>query len=236
MQCFQRAIDLAPAFNGAYRALALARLDAATQFHVITLEQARSAAENLALHAIALDRTDAEARSAFAAVSLLGHGDHEGARIEAERALALTPHLASAHGVLGAALTYAGKPKEGLAAFATFVRLDPNHPAMALHLQQVTAALYFSGDHEAAITVGKRAIRSYPNYAQVYRWVAAALVRTGDIAQAKQVVAKAIAIAPKSFDMYVRQRVPWMRPADHGIMVDDLVKAGWQHSQGANSR
>jgi adenylate cyclase len=185
---FSRSIDLDPMFAGGYRALALAQLDGATQFHVRGFEQARTAAEALAVHAIALDRTDAEARSAFAATLLIGHGDHEGARIEAERALALTPHLASAHGVLGAVFTYAGQPREGLVSFATF------------------------------------------------KGLAAALVRLGRIPEAKETVAKAIAVAPGSFDMYFRQRVPWMRPRDHESLVDDLVKAGWQHDQGRESR
>jgi adenylate cyclase len=147
-----------------------------------------------------------------------------------ERALALTPHLASAHGVLGAVLTLSGQPKEGLVSFETYMKLDPNHPAMGVRLQQMTAALYFSGEYEAAIKAGNRALRTYPDCPHVRRWLAAALFRHGRISEAKATVAKAVAIEPKAFDMYVRQRVPWMRPSDHAIMVDDLVKAGWQQN------
>ena len=161
---------------------------------------------------------------------LLGHGDHDGARIEAERALAMTPNLASAHGVLGAVLTYSGQPAKGLASLDTSIRLDQNHPLMVVRLQQIAAARYFRGDHAAAIGAAKRAIRSYPDYPHNYRWLAAALSRLGRISEAKSALAKAIAVAPTSFDMYVRRRVPWMRPLDHAQMVDDLVKAGWQHN------
>jgi adenylate cyclase len=28
--------------------------------------------------------------------------------------------------------------------------------------------------------------------------------------------------------MYVRQRVPWMRPKDHAHMLEGLRKAGWE--------
>jgi hypothetical protein len=38
--------------------------------------------------------------------------------------------------------------------------------------------------------------------------------------------ARAIAIAPSSFGMYVRSRVPWHRPEDHAPMVEGLRKAG----------
>ena len=37
-----------------------------------------------------------------------------------------------------------------------------------------------------------------------------------------------MAIVPGSFDMYVRGRVPWMRPEDHAHMLDGLRKAGWR--------
>ena len=37
---------------------------------------------------------------------------------------------------------------------------------------------------------------------------------------------KAIALAPKSFDTYVRHRTPWMRPEDHEHMLAGLRKAG----------
>ena len=59
-------------------------------------------------------------------------GDHEGARIEAERALALNPNLARGHSVLGNALIYSGRPMEGLAAVEKFIRLDPRDPGLDL--------------------------------------------------------------------------------------------------------
>lgn len=58
-----------------------------------------------------------------------------------------------------------------------------------------------------------------------YRWLAVAL---GQPEEAKEALDKAIAIAPGSFDMYVRNRVPWMRPQDHGHMLEGLRKAGWK--------
>jgi adenylate cyclase len=46
--------------------------------------------------------------------------------------------------------------------------------------------------------------------------------------EAKQALQKAIAIGLKSFDMYVRPRPPWMRPADHEHMLEGPRKAGWE--------
>jgi adenylate cyclase len=95
-------------------------------------------------------------------------------------------------------------------------------------LNQIALGLYFSREYEAAIEAAKRAIRSIPDFPNSYRWLAAALGQLGRIEEAKEVLEKAIAIAPASFDMYVRKRVPWMRPEDHAHMLEGLRKAGWE--------
>jgi adenylate cyclase len=96
-------------------------------------------------------------------------------------------------------------------------------------LLQIALGRYFSGEYEAAIDAANEAIRSYPDFPNPYRWLAAALGQLGRIEEAKQVLAKAIAIAPAAFEMYVR-RVPWMRPEDHAHMLEGLRKAGWRET------
>jgi adenylate cyclase len=88
--------------------------------------------------------------------------------------------------------------------------------------------LYFQREYEAAIEAANRAIRSYPDFPNTYRWLAAALGQLGRIEEAREALEKAIAIAPASFHMYVRQRVPWHRSEDHAHMLEGLRKAGWQ--------
>jgi adenylate cyclase len=88
--------------------------------------------------------------------------------------------------------------------------------------------LYFSREYAAAVEVAKRAIRSYPDFPNTYRWLAAALGQLGRTEEAKEALEKAIAVLPASFETYVRGRVPWMRPEDHAHMVEGLRKAGWR--------
>jgi adenylate cyclase len=140
----------------------------------------------------------------------------------------MSPNLTGAHEVLGATLIFSGQPKEGLAALETGIRLDPRDPRSAVRLNQMAVGLYFSQEYEAAIEAAKRAIRSFPDYPNPYRWVAAALGQLGRIEEAQEALEKAIAVAPASFGMYVRARVPWMRPDDHAHMLDGLSKAGWK--------
>jgi adenylate cyclase len=98
---------------------------------------------------------------------------------------------------------------------------------LAGHLNWLTLGRYFAVEYDAAIEAAKRAIRSYPDYPLPYRWLAAALGQVGRTEEAKEALVKATAIAPAAFDMYVRERVPWMRPEDQAHMLDGLRKAGW---------
>jgi adenylate cyclase len=224
---FQRAIALDPSFAGGYSGLAAAQFQAANTFMSRDLAEVIKAAEGYARRAVALDAADTEACTCLARV-LLHQGNYEGARVEVERALTMSPNLASAHGMLGATLIFSGHPKEGLVALERGIRLDPRDPRSVAGLNQVVLGLYFAREYEAAIDAAKRVIHSYPNHPLVYRWLAAALGQAGRVAEAKEALAKAVAIAPASFDLYVRHRVPWHRPEDHAHMLEGLRKAGWK--------
>ena len=95
-------------------------------------------------------------------------------------------------------------------------------------MMQIALGLYLCRKYEDAVEAAKQAIRSYPNIPNTYRWLAAALGQMGQTAEANEALQKAIAIAPAQFDMYVRGRVPWMRPEDHAHMLEGLCKAGWR--------
>jgi adenylate cyclase len=224
---FQQAIDLDPTFGGGYRGLAMAQAVAAGGFQTRNLAETLISAEALARRAVALDGADAEAHSTLAA-TLCSRGDYEGALDEAERALAISPNLAGAHATLGATRIFSGRPKEGLAALETSIRLDPHDPLLPSRLNRLALGRYFSGQYEAAVEAAKRAIRLNPDYPMPHRWLAAALGQIGRTEEAKEALGKAIAIAPASFDMHVRSRVPWMRPEDHDHMLEGLRKAGWE--------
>jgi adenylate cyclase len=187
------------------------------------LAETQSSAEALARRAVALDGADAEAHSTLG-LTLWLRGDHEGALAEVERALTLSPNLAFAHFLLGATLIFSGRPREGLVALETSIRLDPHDPMLPSRLNHMALGLYFCREYEATVEAAKRAIRSNPDYPAPYRWLAAGLGQIGRIEEAKEALEK---VSPASFDMYVRGRVPWMRPEDHAHMLAGLRKAGW---------
>jgi adenylate cyclase len=224
---FKQAIDLDSSFSGGYSALALYQLQAAALYQKQGLADAQRSAEALARRAVALDGADAEARSCLG-WALQARGEADGALAEIERALSMSPNLAIAHGHRGATLIFAERPKEGLAALETCIRLDPRDPYLAVRLLHIACGLYFNGEYEASVKAAKRLIRSYPEFPMVYRWSAAALGQLGRITEAKEELDKAISRAPGAFDMYVRKRAPWFRPEDHAHLVEGLRKAGWK--------
>jgi adenylate cyclase len=145
--------------------------------------------------------------------------NYEGALAETERALAMSPNLACAHGWLGITLNRSGRPKEGLAGIQRYLRLDPRDPSIAVLSMQMATGHYFCREYEAAIEMAKGVIRSYPAFPLSYRWLAAALGQAGRIEEATEALKNAIAVLPASFDMYVRGRPPWFsrgRPRPHG--------------------
>jgi adenylate cyclase len=221
---FQKAVDLDPSFAGGWKGLCAVQSNEA-DYEGRGLSETLRSAEALARRAVALDDTDAEARSLLS-TALRRRGDYEGGLAEAERALRISPNLAGAHYARGASLISAGRCKEGVASVERSIRLDPRRSAVRFN--QIALALYYTGEYEAAVDAANRAIRSSPNYPNPYRWLAAALGQLGRIEEAKQALEKAIAIAPASFDMYARARAPWRRPENHAHMLEGLRKAGWR--------
>jgi adenylate cyclase len=222
---FQQAIDLDSTFAAAYCGLAWAHTQAATVLQRRNLTEARNSAEALARQAIALDPAGPEGYSTLG-FSLWLSGDSEGAVAEARQALGISPNLAFSHAVLGAALIFSGHPRDGIVAFQTAIRLDPHGSMLPSRLMHMAMGFYFCREYETAVQVAKQAIRSNPDYPLTYRWLAAALGQVGRMEEAKEALAKAIAMAPASFDMFARQRVPWHRPQDHAHMLEGLRKAG----------
>jgi adenylate cyclase len=226
-QFFQQAIDLDPAFSAAYVGLAGAQAMARDFQTLSRTPETMTATEALARRAVALDASDAEARSLLC-VTLWAHGDYEGALAEAEQALAMSPNLAFAHHVFGTTLIFSGRPKEGVAALKRSIRLDPRDPRSAVRLNQMALGLYFARDYAGSVDVARRAVRSYPDFPNPYRWLAAALGQLGRIEEGKEAMQKAMAVVPGSFESRLLNRVPWMRPEDHAHMLDGLRKAGWK--------
>jgi len=224
---FQRAVDADPNFADGYCGLAMAQMHAVGVLQTRGLADLRSSAEPLARLAVALDGNNALAHACLSNVLLMA-GDHLGGLAEAERALAMCPNLAFGYWRKGLALIRLGRPREGLEDLQRSLRLEPRGSNLVLRLTHVAAGHYFVRAYEVAAENAQQAIRAFPEHPQPYRWLAAALGQLGRIEEAKKALDKAIATAPGSFDMYLRQLAQLFRPEDYAHMLEGLSKAGWK--------
>ena len=224
---FRRAIELDPNFAPAHAELAISILQGASLYQATSIAAALEEALPLAHRAVALEPLGPAGYMSMGSVRFY-HGDCEGALLAARRALEISPNYAAAHHHLGNALLFSGRPREGLEAIRRAIRLDPYDPLQPFRLLAIAVAHYFLQEYEAAVEAAKQVLRSYPDHPWGYRWLAAALGQSGRSDEAQQVLQKAIAVAPKSFDIYVRQRTPWTQAADYEHMMEGLRKAGWE--------
>jgi adenylate cyclase len=179
----------------------------------------------VAQKAISLDPLDAVAHCGVGYVRFF-RGDHDGALAEARQALIINPNYAGAHQLLGSTLVFSGHPREGIEALRMALRLDPNDLHRQVRFVHISMGHYFLREYDAAVEAAKEVVRSHPDLGP--RSLAAALGQAGRFDEAKQALQKAIAVAPKSFEMYVRHRAPWFRPEDYSHVLEGLRKAGWE--------
>jgi adenylate cyclase len=137
---FQKAVDLDPSFAGGWKGLCAVQSNEA-DYEGRGLPEALRSAEELARRAVALDGTDAEARSLLS-TALRRRGDYEGGFAEAERALKISPNLAGAHYARGASLISAGRWKEGVVAVERNIRLDPCRSAGPFQPDRLSTVLH----------------------------------------------------------------------------------------------
>jgi adenylate cyclase len=223
---FRQAIDLDPNLAQAHAVLSTTILTAATMYQQTSLAEVSDEVLALAQRAVYLDPSDVTGHIHMGYALLYTRGDFEGALAEAREALAISPNYFDTHLLLGSTLLYSGRAREGIEAIRKAIRLDPLAPQTRLGL--VASAHYFMGEYDAAAEAAKAALRSNPDNPLPYRWLAAALGQAGRLDEAKQALEKLIANAPRSIDMYVRQRAPWFRVEDYEHMLEGLRKAEWE--------
>jgi adenylate cyclase len=227
---FLQAVDLDPSFADAYCGLAETQHRAALVFNTRALADAQNSVERSARLAVALDDNNAAAHACLS-VALFLRGDHHGALVEAERALASSPNLASGYWRKGQALIFSGQRQEGLGDLQTSIALEPRGVTLAHRLTQVAAGYYFSRAYEDAVGAAKNAIRSFPNFPPPYRWLAAALGQLGRSGEANAALEQGIRVSPALLDLLSRGgRPPWIRPQDQAHLLEGLRKAGWRET------
>src|SRR5581483_10015795 len=124
VECFQEAIAKDPEYAAAYAGLADC-LSALTAFGFVSPDQGCGKAKTLALHALEMDPSLAEAHTSLAWVNMWYDHDFVAAEREFERAIELNPRYSTAHEWFGFFLGLMGRYEESYTEVKRAIRLDP---------------------------------------------------------------------------------------------------------------
>jgi adenylate cyclase len=225
---FNQALALDPTLAAAHAALAALFTTEGVFLTSRPLGEALALAAEEARKALDLDPMNADAH-AFQGIGSGHTGDYEGGFDHTERALSINPSSAPAYHAKGWLLIMSGRSlAEGREAIQLASRLDPRGTLDIGGRVLLAVSHYFEHDYEATVAITRRLLNDRPDHPYTYRWLAASLGQLGRAYDARAALDKATMLAPAEIELFVRQRVPWMRPEDHEHMVEGLRKAGWQ--------
>jgi TolB-like protein/Tfp pilus assembly protein PilF len=223
-----RAIALDPLSSYAHSLLAL------SHFHDALGDWTRDPPERLAatLHAarraVELDDDDWLSHALLGIALLWTSRQHDLAREEVERALALNPSAAVAHQFLGCILIFAGAPAEAITPLEAVLRLDPRYQTPALILADLSLSHLLLGDPDAAVGLSQRAIQRGQCNVRAYQRLTAALGHRGPKAEARAALDTLLRLQPRFCEAYVAATYPFRLSEHRAVFIEGLQRAGWR--------
>ena len=188
IEFFNRAIDLDPAYAGAYGELSR------TYFYVGLFgighpgEMFPKARANAA-KALELDETVASAHIALAAVHIFYDWDWAAAEAESKRAVELSPGESVTHAHFADYLSIMGRHSEAIAAYSRVLDLDPISRVYIGHFGLI---LYRARRYDESIAQCQKALEIDPQYANGLWFLALSLEQKGDLPGAIAKLEKAV--------------------------------------------
>lgn len=225
---FARAIQLDPQFARADAALAQSYLNEVTIFRPDLRNVNVARALEHAGNAVKKDTTDAAAHAVLAR-ALWMSGSHAESLAEADLAVSLEPNSAVAHGAQGGARLWGGRPRDAIKPLQTAMRLSPFDPLIPLWLHYVARAHYLAQDYVASIRVAQQLRDSFPHFRPPYNTLLAALGQTGQVDEARIVLADAMERFNEAFRTYMSlplNELRELRPEDREHLICGFRKAG----------
>jgi TolB-like protein/Tfp pilus assembly protein PilF len=132
-----------------------------------------------------------------------------------ERASALNPNLAMAHGLLGLGYASFDRSDEGLTSAQKAFRLSPRDPMADIFYGAQALCHFVAGNFEAAVASAEHGLRVNAASLENHLYMAAACAELGNPDRAKKQIERALRIAPKMTLTVVGRAVPegagWQR-------------------------
>jgi tetratricopeptide (TPR) repeat protein len=153
-------------------------------------------------------------------------GDIEAGLAMIDRAIALSPNLASAWTASGILRTNSGDTARAIEHLARAMRLSPLDP-LTFFMQTFTAFAHFQeGRYDEASRLAERACREQPSYVTAIRVAAASNAAAGRLDEARRHMARALRLDSDLRIATLKDRVSTLRPDVHAKYVEALRTAG----------
>lgn len=177
--------------------------------------------------ALALDPADAYAMAALG-VSSAYAGRPDEAHTLATRATMLNPSSPRASFALAVTCLWRGESEPAIQAAERAIRMSANDPLQHIYLSALSACLYSARQYERAAEVSQLAAQRGPHYPMVWRGLANALGQLGRTDEAKQALARFLALVPGyTSEAVARGTVGFADEALFQHYLEGLRLAGW---------
>jgi TolB-like protein len=226
-KCFERAIELDPTHSRNYAGMAYALFRYLFDGLAEPGEVENAEIVEFAKRAVALDEADALGHHTLALSLLYLSGAHDLSIAEAQRAVELNPNFSQAHVPLGNALSFIGKPKEGIPHLELAIRLNPDDIRNHIYLTYLAEAHLNNRDYAQSVACARKGLQRKSNYAYSYFVLSSALGHLGESKASGEALAECLRIQPGYIDIQ-RKIHRYRDPADRRHIEDGLRGSGWE--------
>jgi len=228
IKAYRRALQIDPNYARVYGAMAVTLTRGYRYLWTdLALVEARERALELATKAAQLNPTSPQIFWAMGYVRLHRHEYNE-ALSAAEKSVALSPNYADGYALLANIANWRGKPNDAVRNIQKAINLNPHHTFQ--YPSTLGLALYYLGRYQDAIPVLREAIASNESALNPRLFLAATLVRLGQLDDAAWEIEQVKATRPDVTVSNLDTTLPFESDTYLKPLLDDLRKAGLRSS------
>jgi DNA-binding SARP family transcriptional activator/Tfp pilus assembly protein PilF len=184
-----------------------------------------SQVENLCLKAMEIDPENSDAMGIYAHTRSWKREFDSAVRFF-DRALRVNPNLAYIWALSAPTYCYIGQPDNALKRLSRYLDLSPRDPYAGFFESFLTIARTFKRDYERAVVVGRRSVKTNPEFINGYKPLIASLGHLGRAHDAKPYLEKLLSLEPDFTLQKFHQGYPFKFAHDRDNYIEGLRLAG----------